>query len=85
MLRLERLPWSLAPCASTMKPVGEPYAGNPHVRFDERGRETERCHMAQATAPILDSTEARSANVHYQRRVIGVKRTAMLRRGNACF
>src|SRR5271166_744695 len=42
----------------TMKPVGEPYAGNPHVRFDERGWETERCRMAQATAPILDSTMA---------------------------
>ena len=27
----------------TMKPVGKPDAGNPHVRFDERGRETERC------------------------------------------
>jgi putative ABC transport system substrate-binding protein len=27
-----------------------------HVRFDERGWETERCRMAQATAPILDST-----------------------------
>src|SRR6478672_5718123 len=38
------------------KPVGEPDAGNPHVRFDERGWETERCRMAQATAPILDST-----------------------------
>jgi hypothetical protein len=24
--------------------------------FDERGWETERCRMAQATAPILDST-----------------------------
>jgi methyl-accepting chemotaxis protein len=24
-----------------MKPVGKPDAGNPHVRFDERGRETE--------------------------------------------
>ena len=24
------------------KPVGEPDAGNPHVRFDERGAETER-------------------------------------------
>ena len=23
-----------------MKPVGKPDAGNPHVRFDERGRET---------------------------------------------
>ena len=50
-----------------MKPVGEPYAGNPHVRFDERGWETERCRMAQATAPILNSTEGeeleRAANV----------------------
>ena len=41
----------------TVKPVGEPDAGNPHVRFDERGWETERCRMAQATAPILDSTD----------------------------
>src|SRR6266403_377132 len=39
------------------KPVGEPDSGNPHVRFDERGWETERCRMAQATAPILDSTD----------------------------
>src|SRR4051812_6636159 len=35
------------------------YPTNPHVRFDERGRETERCRMAQATAPVLDSTCAR--------------------------
>jgi hypothetical protein len=27
---------------STMKPVGKPDAGNPHVRFDERGWETGR-------------------------------------------
>jgi hypothetical protein len=39
-----------------VKPVGEPDAGNPHVRFDERGWETERCRMAPATAPILEST-----------------------------
>ena len=39
-----------------VKSVGKPDAGNPHVRFDERGRETERCRMAQATAPFLDST-----------------------------
>ena len=26
-----------------VKPVGEPDAGNPHVRFDERGWETEPC------------------------------------------
>ena len=44
------------------KPVGEPDAGNPHVRFDERGWETERRRMAQATAPILDSTKAVQAN-----------------------
>src|SRR5277367_5620127 len=38
-----------------MKPVGKPDAGNPHVRFDERGGET---GLAQwlATAPFLDST-----------------------------
>jgi hypothetical protein len=55
-----------------MKPVGKPDAGNPHVRFDERGRETEprqaglrgrresvgNTHRkANATAPVLDSTE----------------------------
>src|ERR1035437_483311 len=39
-----------------VKPVGEPDAGDRHVRFDERGWETERCRMAQATAAILDST-----------------------------
>jgi hypothetical protein len=39
-----------------VKPVGEPDALIGHVRFDERGWETERCRMAQATAPILDST-----------------------------
>jgi hypothetical protein len=42
-----------------MKLVGKPDAGNRHVRFDERGRETECCHMAQATAPVLDSTTRR--------------------------
>jgi hypothetical protein len=41
-----------------VKPVGKPDAGNRLVRFDERGWETERCRMAQATAPILDSTTA---------------------------
>src|SRR5437899_9415201 len=39
-----------------MNPVGKPDAGNRHVRFDERGEETERCRMAQVTAPLLDST-----------------------------
>ena len=40
----------------TVKPVGEPDAANRHVRFDERGGETERLPQAQATAPFLDST-----------------------------
>ena len=41
-----------------MKPVGKPDAGNPHVRFDERGGETGRLDAFDAdTAPFLDSTE----------------------------
>ena len=35
-----------------VKPVGKPDAVVPHVRFDERGWETE----LYATAPVLDST-----------------------------
>jgi len=49
---------SLLSVCLTVKPVGEPDALIGHVRFDERGWETERCRMAQATAPILDSTIA---------------------------
>ena len=41
-----------------MKPVGKPDAGNPHVRFDERGGETGR-RSASVLAPILDSTRNR--------------------------
>src|SRR5712692_3096411 len=48
----------LLPVCLTMKPVGEPDALIGHVRFDERGWETERCRKAQATAPILDSAKA---------------------------
>jgi hypothetical protein len=32
---------SAAPVGRLRNPVGEPDAGNPHVRFDERGVETE--------------------------------------------
>ena len=35
-----------------VKSVGKPDAVAPHVRFDERGWETEQI----ATAPVLDST-----------------------------
>jgi hypothetical protein len=47
----------LLPVCLTVKPVGEPDALIGHVRFDERGWETWRCRMAQATAPVLDSTD----------------------------
>ena len=40
-------------------PVGKPDAGNQHVRFDERGRETERAPQSTATAPVLDFTNSR--------------------------
>jgi hypothetical protein len=36
-----------------MKPVGKPDAGNPNVRFEERGGESDR---SNDTAPLLDST-----------------------------
>ena len=47
---------SLLSVCLAVKPVGKPDALVGHVRFDERGWETGRCRMAQATAPILDST-----------------------------
>jgi hypothetical protein len=62
--------WSLPVCL-TVKPVGEPDALIGHVRFDERGWETERCRMAQATAPILDSTEPDMAAIFADVRVSG--------------
>ena len=46
-----------------MKPVGEPDAGAPHVRFDERGWETGRCRKARTTAPILDSTSKQGLEI----------------------
>ena len=53
---------SLLSVCLAVKPVGEPDALIGHVRFDERGWETERCRMAQATAPILDLYLLRYAN-----------------------
>src|SRR3974377_1984458 len=47
----------VAAVSPATKPVGKPDAGNPHVRFDERGGETERA--SDATAPFLDSTRDR--------------------------
>src|SRR3954465_10573204 len=66
------------PVCLTMKPVGEPDALIGHVRFDERGWETERCRMAQATAPILDSTEAAARRVQNYVRFLGYRGREML-------
>ena len=71
----------LLPVCLTVKPVGEPDALIGHVRFDERGWETERCRTAQATAPILDST---IASVHCDapvRSLLEVERTEAARGG----
>ncbi len=50
--------WRMSPIGSAPRRRGSPVEEDStrHVRFDERGWETERCRMAQATAPILDST-----------------------------
>src|SRR6516164_9205568 len=66
LLHRRRLRPKLFSVCLTMKPVGEPDAGDRHVRFDERGWETERCRMAQVTAPILDSavSAVRGAQQH---------------------
>jgi hypothetical protein len=40
--------------SSAVKPVGKPDARKPHVRFDERGGETD---CTRSTAPLLDSTD----------------------------
>ena len=57
-----------------VKPVGKPDAGNPHVRFDERGGETGR---ASDTAPLLDSTVLRTFSV------LKIKDTLPHRRGGS--
>jgi RNA-directed DNA polymerase len=49
--------WDVVAVGLAVKPVGKPDAGNPHVRFDERGRETEHSHRAR---PRLDRSRARS-------------------------
>jgi hypothetical protein len=63
-----------------MKPVGKPDAGIRHVRFDERGGETGRCRMAQATAPLLDSTTIFTQSERFARRFSFFSASA-LRRG----
>ena len=45
-----------------VNPVGEPDAGKPHVRFDERPPETEQRRHAVTTAPAVDSTQLPAAD-----------------------
>jgi hypothetical protein len=42
-----------SPVSLVVNPVGEPDAGNPHVRFDERGRETGRRPRRNRAQPRL--------------------------------
>jgi hypothetical protein len=56
-----------------MKSIGKPDAGNPHVRFDERGRETEPlAQRLNATAPFLDSTATLAMTFKWNRLFLGV-------------
>src|SRR5438034_230079 len=73
-VQMPRAIGSLPVCPS-VKPTGEPDALIGHVRFDERGWETERCRIAQATAPILDSTIASFSCSAIIRQVWEAKRT----------
>jgi RNA-directed DNA polymerase len=50
-----RAQWTPA-VGPTVMPVGKTDAGDQHVRFDERGRETGRSLPSTATASVLDST-----------------------------
>ena len=52
------------------------YPTNPHVRFDERGRETGRLAMPQATAPFLNSTFLSSSC--YARRTLPARVNSLL-------
>jgi hypothetical protein len=50
-------------------PVGKPDAGNQHVRFDERGRKTERTLQGSSVAPVLGSTNTCVSIVYFSRRL----------------
>ena len=55
VVRLRRMHLGPPP-ATGRKPVGEPDAGNPHVRFDERGRETGPIRLRRPEHPRPSST-----------------------------
>jgi hypothetical protein len=69
----------------TVKPVGEPDAGNPHVRFDERGGKRDDARVA--TAPNPDSTENKGPVFHRSQRswnVVENKDSYSLKAGMLC-
>ena len=49
----------VAAVSLAVKPVGKPDAGNPHVRFDERGGETEHISARHRALPRLYSSARR--------------------------
>ena len=57
-------------------PVGEPDAGKPHVRFDERQPETEWGPAAPTTAPAVDSTRVSTADGESRRPAVLVANRA---------
>jgi len=64
-----------------MKPVGEPDAGNPHVRFDERMGNGALPHgLSYRAHPRLYRT--RSTDVRHQCRITEVKQTQCGRADN---
>jgi hypothetical protein len=73
--------WSAEPWADTSNPVGEPDAGNPHVRFDEREVETEHGRAIEAPAderagparPYLPHRATSRLYLHVGRRLLATR------------
>jgi hypothetical protein len=55
-----------------MKSVGKPDAGNPHVRFDERGRETGDWQSLEAPRPASTLQEVWFQRQAFPTNVLGV-------------
>jgi hypothetical protein len=56
--------WPPFACLS-VKPVGEPDAADRHVRFDERGWETEPCRMLRLPRPSSTLPNAKYRHVRH--------------------
>ena len=73
--------WRPAACLRVKSP-GEPDAGNPHVRFDERGEETERWPMAPKS-PRLSPTLLEPNRLAHRADPLGETRCGEALRGRA--